>query len=118
MSTPPGTTRVVVARPVCPDASGVTVPTAVPAPTTSGSREGLSPHRSMIGTDHVRAPRSNMPDVEPIEGSVTSVPVRRYTIQSAIMLSLAHASHSTGWHCRTQARRGGALSEIQPPPSR
>ena len=56
--------------------------------------------------------------VEPIEGSVTSVPVRRYTIQSAIMLSLAHASHSTGWHCRTQARRGGALSEIQPPPSR
>src|SRR5262249_40285037 len=65
--TPPATTRVVVARPVCLDASGVTAPTAVPAPTTSGNRAGLSPHRSMIDADHVRAPRSNRPDVEPIE---------------------------------------------------
>jgi len=58
-----------------------------------------------------------MPDVEPIDGSVTSVPVRRYTIQSAIMLSRAQDSHSAGRCCRTQASRGGALSEIQPPPS-
>src|SRR6266487_195402 len=55
-------------------------------------------------------------EVEPTDGSVTSVPVSRYTIQSAIMLSLPPAAHSAGRCCRIQARRGGAASEIQPPP--
>jgi hypothetical protein len=59
-----------------------------------------------------------MPEVEPIDASVTSVPVSRNTIQSAIMLSrVAAAQRSASWR-RTQASRGGALSEIQPPPSR
>lgn len=56
--------------------------------------------------------------MEPIEASVASVPVSRNTIQSAIMLSLLTAAHGPGRWRHTQASRGAALSEIQPPPSR
>jgi hypothetical protein len=72
----------------------------------------------MISGDQARRPRSNMPEVEPIDVSVTSVPVSRNTIQSAIMLSRVAAAHRSGSWRRTQASRGGALSEIQPPPRR
>jgi hypothetical protein len=37
-----------------------------------------------------------MPEVEPIDASVTSVPVSLNTIQSAIMLSRVAAAHLSG----------------------
>ena len=56
--------------------------------------------------------------MEPIDASVASVPVSRATIQSAIMLTRVTPAHTPGSWRRTQASRGAALSEIQPPPRR
>ena len=118
MSSPPATTSVPGASPVWLDASPDTWPTTVPASTTSGTKAVPRPHRASSSGDQARRPRSNSPEVEPIDASVASVPVSRNTIQSAIMLSRVAAAHTPGsWRC-THASRGAALSDSQPPPRR
>ena len=118
MSSPPATTSVPGASPVWLDASPDTWPTTVPASTTSGNKAVPRPHRASSSGDQARRPRSNSPEVEPIDASVASVPVSRNTIQSAIMLSRVAAAHTPGsWRC-THASRGAALSDSQPPPRR
>lgn len=96
VSSPPATTGVPGASPVWLEASPQTWPTTVPASTTSGNKAVSRPHRASSSGDQARRPRSNSPEVEPIDASVASVPVSRNTIQSAIMLSRVASAHTPG----------------------
>ena len=85
VSAPPTTTGVPSRRPVAAAACGLTAPIAVPGPRTAGNTRALEAAHLDDGLGPVAFARSNIPELDPSDGSVTCTPHSRCRIQSPSM---------------------------------
>ncbi len=115
MSAPPTTTGVPGARPVSAAARRVTPPSTVPGSRTGGKTSGGNSHSSMISRDHVRAARSNMPELDPHDGSVANSPDRRASTQSLSIVTWATRSRTSGSWATIHSSRAGEVMATQSP---
>ena len=91
-------------------------------PRCPGRRPAATPRAAAQTARDVRRPapvgQRNMPELDPQDGSVTCLPLSRYTIQSLSMPRLAVASSMPGWCRASQRNRAGVVIDTQSPPRR
>ena len=115
VSAPPATTGVPAGMPVSAAAAAVTAPITVPDSRTGGNRSGSSSSSSRIAGDQVRVARSNIPELEPSDGSVANSPVSRVHSQSPSMPTWAARANTSGARSAIQRNRAGAVIATQSP---
>ena len=77
---------------------------------------GSRPSHDSTSGDQLRSASSNRFELEPADGSVTNLPLRRVSTQSDSMPTWAMASHVRGSWSRIQRKRPGDVMATQSPP--
>ena len=104
------------ASPVSAAARAVTPPSTLPGSRTGGKTAVGKSTSSMISRDQVRAARSNMPELDPHDGSVANSPDSRARTQSLSIVTWATRARTSGSWAMIQSRRAGEVIDTQSPP--
>ncbi len=87
----------------------------VPGSVTGGRIAGSMPQIAAISADQVRSASENIPELDPLDGSVASTPDSLVAIQSLSMPRPLVAARMSGRCLASQRSRAGEVIDTQSP---